>query len=356
MSFYQAIQLSASSLKPLIKETEDERIKRKYKLALIVKSILCLTFCIAVVLLFAALFGNENSIVGVVTVIGILTYRVSNLDFKVKESALAIFGIFLIFAISPYLATKFNPLVGFIINFISIMAIIVISCHNVLLSNQSIFLLSYLLLYGYELSSFGGYINRVIGLMVGGAIISLIFYFKQRNRNFENSFKDILKDFDFNNSRTKWQIKLVLAVTLAVFLGELLNLPKVMWIGISCMSILQPNEAKVAERIKARPMYVIVGCGIFATIYLLVPEVIKGNVGMVGGLLVGFSATYNWQTSFNCFGALASSVPVFGLEWAIVIRIVSNLVGAIYSKYFSKIFDKIEEKLSTENKTVPEIG
>ena len=48
MSFYQAMQLGAINLKPLIKETEDKKLKQKYITAFVLKNILCLLFCIFV--------------------------------------------------------------------------------------------------------------------------------------------------------------------------------------------------------------------------------------------------------------------------------------------------------------------
>ena len=58
MSFYQAMQLGAINLKPLIKETEDKKLKQKYITAFVLKNILCLLFCIFVVSSFSNIFGN----------------------------------------------------------------------------------------------------------------------------------------------------------------------------------------------------------------------------------------------------------------------------------------------------------
>lgn len=342
MSFYDAMQLGACNLKPMIKDAADKRLKRKYIAALIVKNILCIMFCMFVVTFFNNVFGVDNSIVGVVTVIALMTFRFADLDFKTGQSTIAILGIFAIFIISPYVATIVNPVIGSLINFISMMAIVVVSCHNVVLSNQSTFILSYLLLYGYEVNDVNGYINRVIGLILGGIIVAGIFYYKHRKVNFENSFSDIIKDIDFSTPRTKWQLKLVSGITIAILIGELINLPRVIWIGFACMSVLQPQKEKVEYRAKKRYPFVIIGCLMFAVIYSVLPQEYRGYVGIIGGLMVGFSGSYPWQTSFNCFGALAAAVPVFGLGWAIVIRIVNNIIGVFYSKAYDRLFDKID--------------
>ena len=75
MSFYQAMQLGAINLKPLIKETEDKKLKQKYITAFVLKNILCLLFCTIVVISFGKVFGEENNVVGVVTVNSKICYK-----------------------------------------------------------------------------------------------------------------------------------------------------------------------------------------------------------------------------------------------------------------------------------------
>ena len=349
MSFYQVMQLGAINLKPLIKNTEDKKLKQKYITAFVLKNILCLLFCIVVVTSFSIIFGNENSVVGVVTVITLLTFRFSNLDFDVKQSAFTLFGIFCIFMVGPYLASTSTPIVKFVISFISIMAIVILSCHNVVLSNQSILVLSYLLLYGYQVNDINVYINRVCALALGGIIVAGIFYIKQRKVKFENKFSDIIKDVNFSNDRTKWQLKLTLAVCSGILIGDLLNLPRTMWIGFACMSIVQPYKERIDIRCKERVPFAIVGCIMYYILYFIFPKKSIALIGMLGGIMVGFSATYKWQTVFNALGALSSAVPILGLEIAIIFRIVNNIFGAMYGRLFSKIFDKIEEKITSRS-------
>ncbi|WP_373600293.1 FUSC family protein [Paraclostridium bifermentans] len=347
MTFYQAMQLGANALKPMIKDTTDEKLKRKYITALIVKDFLCLFFCMAVVIAFSTVFGTENSIVGVVTVILLLTFRFSNLDFEVKQSAFTLLGIFGIYMIGPFIASASSPIVASIINFIFIMIIVVLSCHNVVLCNQSTLVLCYLLLYGYEVTSIDAYINRVIGLLIGGLIVSVIFYCKQRKVKFENNLIDIIQDFTLTNERSRWQLKLSLGICTGMLIGELIGLPRSMWIGFSCMSIIQPTQNRLEFRCKTRPKYLILGCLMFGLFYVILPTSLKGNIGILGGLLVGLSATYEWQTVFNCFGALGAAIPVLGFELAIIMRIVNNVFGALYSKVFNNVFIKLEESIAS---------
>ena len=352
MNFYQAMQLGAVNLKPLIKKTEDKKLKQKYITAFALKNILCLLFCMAVVISFSKIFSEENSIVGVVTVMCILTFRFSNFDFKVKQTALAILGIFGIYMIFPTLAMISSPGMQFVINFIAILAILVLSCHNVIFSNQSILVLSYLLLYGYQVTSTYSYSSRVVGLAVGGIIVATIFYIKQRKNKFENTFIDILKDFNLKNERSRWQLKLTLAICSALFIGNILNLPRIMWIGFACMSIVQPKKEQVDIRCKERIPYVTIGSLMYCALYLVLPPQYLMLIGMIGGIMVGFSSTYKWQTVFNAFGGLTSAVAILGIKSALIFRVIDNVFGAIYGIVFSKIFDKIEEKITNRIKKI----
>lgn len=354
MTFYEAMQLGANSLKPIIKSTEDKKLRRKYISALIIKDFLCVLFCMVIVTFFNKIFGEENSIVGVVTVILLLTFRFSNLNFNVKQSAIALFGIFVIYIISPYFASISNPIMSSIINFFSIMIIVILSCHRVELANQSTLILSYLLLYGYEVSDFKGYINRTFGLILGGIIVSGIFYYRQRKNKSENTFITIIKDINLNDDRTKWQIKLALGICSAMLIGEILNLPRTMWIGFSCMSILQPTVKKLEFRYKKRPLYVVLGSIIFGIVYLVLPKEYAGYIGIIGGLMVGVSATYQWQTVFNCFGALAAAIPSLGFGGAIILRIINNIFGAVYIKIYDKVYDKVYDAIF-DNAIIDEI-
>ena len=88
ITFYQAMQMGAEHLKPMIKHEADKKKKQKYLSAFILKNILCVLFCILVVSFFSSFFGTENSMVGVTTVLLILTFRFTNLDFKISSQHL----------------------------------------------------------------------------------------------------------------------------------------------------------------------------------------------------------------------------------------------------------------------------
>ena len=118
-----------------------------------------------------------------------------------------------------------------------------------------------------------------------------------------------------------------------------------MWIGIACMSVFHPDKDQLQIRYKERMKYMVLGSLIYGVIYILIPVEFRGFIGMMGGLMIGFSATYKWQTIFNAFGALAAAAPILGLGGAIVFRIINNVFGALYSKGFDYVAININKKV-----------
>ena len=66
MTFYQELQLNSAGSKALIRITRDKKERMRHILIYNFKVYLVVAFCFAAVTLFSMIFGNENSIAGVV--------------------------------------------------------------------------------------------------------------------------------------------------------------------------------------------------------------------------------------------------------------------------------------------------
>ena len=245
--------------------------------------------------------------------------------------------IFGILAAGPRLANTVSAGWTFLIHFVCIMAILILSCHNVIMSNQSTFILGYLLLYGYDVTGHD-YTLRIYGLLAGAVICSLVFYKNHRNRTFRRGFLHLFKEFHLFSTRSNWYLRLSIGISTAMLIGELANMPRVMWIGIATMSVLLPFSKDMKYRVQRRGPFNILGCMIFLLLHMILPDSIFKWIGLIGGVGVGYSAGYAWQTVFNTFGALYIAESMFGLKTAIILRIVANVFGSLYAYGFDKIF------------------
>lgn len=345
MTIYQALQLNANGSKNLIRNSTCQHDKIKWSLVYLLKIFLTVAFCFLFVTAFSILFGNDNSIAGVIILLILLLVRQADFGINMKGSILSLFLLFCILSGGPKLANLAPPVGAFFINAASILLITILACHNIMMYNHFTFVLCYLLLYGYDVTG-ATYIARMIALSAGFFLCASIFYFKHRSQNFKRGFWHLIEEFDLGSSRTQWQIRISFSTALAMFIGSLFHFPRVMWIGIACMSIMTPLVKDCAYREKRRAPFNIIGCLLFILLYRLLPEKLLPFLGILGGIGVGFSASYSFQNIFNALGALMVATNIFGLYYAVFLRIAANIFGTLYCILFNKIWEDIRRKLN----------
>jgi hypothetical protein len=349
MTFYQELQLSSTGSKQLIKNTADKKEKRRHILIYNFKVYLVMAFCVAVVTLFSKLTGSENSVVGVTVLLAVLVLRQADFGIKTTHGLLSIAGIFGILIVGPRFSNMLSPFLAFLVNVCCIMLLMILGCHNVIMYNHSTFVLGYLLLLGYDVSGHA-YLLRVEGLFVGMLLCMAIFYKNQKNRPYRRTFLDLFREFELSSARNRWYVKLTLIVSSAMLLMSVLGLPRAMWAGIACMSVCLPFTGDCNERAEKRGMFNIVGSLLFVVLYLALPESMYPYIGMIGGIGVGYSAGYAWQTAFNTFGALSIAAELFGMKNAVLLRIGANVFGSIYTIVCSKGLDRLGQVFERRKK------
>lgn len=348
MKFYDELQLNQAGSKQLIRNSNTNKERIYHTCVYLFKILLTVSFCFAFVTIFSMLFGNDNSIIGVIVLLYLLVFRSSHFTINTKESILLINIFFLIMAIMPKLANIASPIVGLIINIIAIAIFIILGCSEPRLSNQSTLVLSYLLIYGYDVTN-EMFIKRLLALLVGAIMISCLFYYKHHNKNYPQTIKSVIKAFDIKSSIGQWQLCQIICVPIVVCILELFNIERSMWGGIAAMSVILPLMPDMKKRVSGRIIGNICGVIIFFILYFTLPSPIYAFIGVLGGIGVGLSAHYNFQAIFNTFGALAIASELYGLKQAMIIRIGANIFGVIFALLFCVIFYKIGTKQTTLN-------
>ena len=347
MTLYQELQLSSVGSKQLIHSTTDKKEKRRHILIYNFKVYLVMAFCVALVTLYSKLTGNENSVVGVTVLLALLVLRQADFGIQTKHGLISIAGIFMILIVGPRLANILPVFGTFAVNIVCIFLLMILGCHNVIMYNHSTFVLGYLLLYGYDVSG-ESYRMRVVGLAVGMVVCMVVFYKNQKNRPYRRTFLDLFREFDIRSARNLWYIKLTFIVSSAMLIVTLLGLPRAMWAGIACMSVCLPFTQDCPPRAVDRGLFNIVGCALFIVLYLILPESMYSMIGIIGGIGVGYSAGYKWQTAFNTFGALAIASSLFGMPMAVALRGGINVISAVYTVILNKLTDYMHIKRCQE--------
>ena len=132
MTFYEELQLSSIGSKALIKNTTDPKEKRRHILIYNFKVYLVMAFCFVFVTLFSMLFGSDNSVAGVVFLLALLVLRQADFGIRTSHGLICIAGIFTLLITGPRLANTLSTPASLLVNFISILLLMILGCHNVI--------------------------------------------------------------------------------------------------------------------------------------------------------------------------------------------------------------------------------
>lgn len=126
---------------------------------------------------------------------------------------------FAILAAGPRLANACGLVAECMIHIVCIMAIMILSCHNVLMFNHATLVLGYLLLYGYDVTG-EAYLYRLVAIAAGAALTMAVYYRNHRKRTFKRTFKDLFKEVDFSRQEHSGSCALHLRLQQHCFLRE----------------------------------------------------------------------------------------------------------------------------------------
>ena len=350
MTVYQELQLNQAGSKNLIRSCTDKKEKTRHLLIYFLKIAITMVFCFFFVAGFSIIFGNENSVAGVVVLLCIMVFKNANFEVNMKDSIGLLIVLFAVMGWGSHLANQFGVLGGLAINLICFVIMMLFACHNPIMSNQSTIVLGYLLLYGYDVDGHS-FTMRMLGLAVGCILTMIVFYRNHRHKT-HGTLKEVVSKFHLNRVESRWQLCMILCVPIVLAISEFFHMPRAMWAGIAAMSVTVPAMEKMKERSWQRIVGNICGGLVFLALYYTLPPALYSNIGIIGGIGVGLSVVYGWQAIFNTFGALAIAAAAFGLKEAIEVRVIQNIYGVIFAVIFSILFYKIvgmiqERKMKT---------
>lgn len=338
MTFYQELQLNQAGSKAYIASFENPKDKLKHSVIYLFKILLNIAFCTLFITLFSVIFGPENSVAGLGVLLCIMVFRCADLGIRTSHGVLCIFIVFAILAAGPKISNMLPAGWAFCANVAFIMFLLLFGCHNVIMFNHSTLVLAYLLIQGYDVSG-EAYGRRLAGLLVGTILTAFVFYRNHRKQTYKRTLTSLFKEIDLSSTRTKWQLRFAFTISGVLLIATLLNLPKAMWLGIAAMSVCMPFRNDIGYRVKYRILGNIWGGIMFITAYLIFPENAIAYFGILGGIGLGLSASYGWQSAFNAFTSLAIAAPAFGVPYAILLRVFHNTFSAVLTWLFDRIFE-----------------
>ena len=269
MSFYGLMQLGVPQLKGLLRQAAGAE-RRRLLLALLARDAACVGFAVVLISALTALFGGANSPAAVVIFCLLLSCRFVHYNYRMADTLRNMAAAFALLTLGPALAPLGGPLLHLLLNLFCIGVLLLITADQPELGNASLYLFSYLFLYGNPVSG-RSLALRGLEMLLGFALCAAVLYHNHRGRTPERPFRAVLRAFSLADEKCRWQLRVAVGISLAVLTGELLGLPRIMWVGFSCSSILTAYGSHPVRRAAGRVGGVLGGSLLFCLLYQLCP-------------------------------------------------------------------------------------
>lgn len=342
MKFYDALQLDPSILKRKIAASDARREKTYYWLAIAVRSVLIVAFAIVFISLLSGVFGADNTPLAVALFCMMLGIRFVNFEYCIGDSLVTLAAVLAILVLVPSAAAVLPPVLLIPLHFAAFFALLCMTTQRPEMGNGGLYSFAYIYLTGNPVMG-EALVRRGLLALVGYLICGAILFAKHRDQHRATRFHHVVRRFDLSVPVHLWQLRMALGVSLVLSAGQVFGVERFMWMGFACASLLSeyPYSGNTFTRFWQRIVGAVAGsCGFFV-LYLLTPEAFHEWMGPLGGLCLGFCTDYRYKTAMNCFGALMLGAGIYGLQGAVVLRIVDTLLGVTFGLAFAAIFHRL---------------
>lgn len=342
MKFYDALQLDPSILKRKIAASDARSEKTYYWLAIAVRSVLIVAFAIVFISLLSGVFGADNTPLAVALFCMMLGIRFVNFEYCIGDSLVTLAAVLAILVLVPSAAAVLPPVLLIPLHFAAFFALLCMTTQRPEMGNGGLYSFAYIYLTGNPVMG-EALVRRGLLALVGYLICGAILFAKHRDQHRATRFHHVVRRFDLSVPVHLWQLRMALGVSLVLSAGQVFGVERFMWMGFACASLLSeyPYSGNTFTRFWQRIVGAVAGsCGFFV-LYLLTPEAFHEWMGPLGGLCLGFCTDYRYKTAMNCFGALMLGAGIYGLQGAVVLRIVDTLLGVTFGLAFAAIFHRL---------------
>lgn len=339
MNFYTALQMDPSILKRKIAASDTGREKAYYWMAMAARSVFIVAFAILSISLLSGIFGAENTPMAVALFCILLGIRFVNFEYCVGDSLLTLAVSLAILVFVPS-AAAICPAAGLVpLHFVAFFALLYITTQRPELGNGGLYSFAYVYLVGNPV--FGdALVRRGMLALTGYLICGAILFLKHRHMHGDIRFHHVVRRFSLSNPVHLWQLRMAIGVSLVLTMGQVFHVERFMWMGFACASLLSeyPYSENTVTRFWQRIVGAVAGSCAFLILYEIMPPSLHSLMGPLGGLCLGFCTGYRCKTAMNCFGALMIGAGIYGIQGAVLLRIIDTVFGVAFGLVFAAVF------------------
>lgn len=353
-TFYQLLQMDARGLWAAIHAAPASHDKARLGFAMALRSILLVAFAILFIGVLTQLFGQNNTGLVVAGFCILLGIKHVPYGFHAADSVIALGLVIGAMILSGTITLVGNSLLSLITNFILVTLILVFVANDPPMGNAGLYIFGYLFVSqtpvtGADLTS-----RCILGLIIW-IMCSAVLVHKHHSKFSDIRLRDLIEDFSLKNPTSIWQLRLAVGVACVLLIGDLLGIPRGVWLGYACMSVLLPYGEKKGSSLKRaglRLSGVVIGSTLFYLFSWFVPTEYRFLFGPLAGICIGFSNKYIVDSALNCFGALLLAESVYGMGGSAILRIWDNLLGVVFAVIFTALFSYLADRTLTKTKEV----
>lgn len=353
-TFYQLLQMDARGLWAAIHAAPASRDKARLGFAMALRSILLVAFAILFIGVLTQLFGQNNTGLVVAGFCILLGIKHVPYGFHAADSVIALGLVIGAMILSGTITLVGNSLLSLITNFILVTLILVFVANDPPMGNAGLYIFGYLFVSqtpvtGADLTS-----RCILGLIIW-IMCSAVLVHKHHSKFSDIRLRDLIENFSLKNPTSIWQLRLAVGVTCVLLIGDLLGIPRGVWLGYACMSVLLPygeEKGSSLKRAGLRLSGVVIGSTLFYLFSWFVPTEYRFLFGPLAGICIGFSNKYIVDSALNCFGALLLAESVYGMGGSAILRIWDNLLGVVFAVIFTALFSYLADHTLTKTKEV----
>lgn len=353
-TFYQLLQMDARGLWAAIQAAPASHDKARLGFAMALRSILLVAFAILFIGVLTQLFGQNNTGLVVAGFCILLGIKHVPYGFHAADSVIALGLVIGAMILSGTITLVDNSLLSLITNFILVTLILVFVANDPPMGNAGLYIFGYLFVSqtpvtGADLTS-----RCILGLIIW-IMCSAVLVHKHHSKFSDIRLRDLIENFSLKNPTSIWQLRLAVGVACVLLIGDLLGIPRGVWLGYACMSVLLPygeEKGSSLKRAGLRLSGVVIGSTLFYLFSWFVPTEYRFLFGPLAGICIGFSNKYIVDSALNCFGALLLAESVYGMGGSAILRIWDNLLGVVFAVIFTALFSYLADRTLTKTKEV----
>lgn len=252
----------------------------------------------------------------------------------------------MLFVSSSVVSWMISPWISFMIHFTALFLIMYFTSDSLLYKTYIPFILCYLFIEATPVLP-SEIPLRLLSIVVSTILFIFVsLFYHRKDEDSLTSIKNCISMID--KQKIKFCIEFSLGISIAMLLGELFHIDKVLWITITVMSLTQLDLEITSKKMKSRLIGTIIGCFVFMLLFeWLIPSEYVVIATLLLSYLYTFIEDYQIQVIFVTINSLNSAAILYHASASIFLRISFLFVGILivsilaYSRKYLIFYKKL---------------